>query len=469
MLYLNILPELAHHEYKIDYATGDFSVKVTDYAQQDILSNFAIIRTYNSRTGKWKFNLKDNSPKLTLKTLREIFFIYKDDNLIAVKDEIGRTTRYEYENNRLSRVNYPDGSYVKYSYGIYNRLILCVARGGKIVFQNVYDEFGRLMKTSDDSGTREFIYEDKNMQTIELGAEKTVYHWNRRKLIDKIIFSDGTYESFIYDDKRRLNYKVDRNGYEYFWRYSGDFLTRIIFPNGAIKKFEYDANANIVKMIDSSGYEEDYTYSSKNLMIAKKTRLNVKAWRHETWERDIEGRVLKHDVNGQVTAYSYDGESPAPSLIQTPCGYKFSCFYDKAFRILSLRTQAGEFFFAHTPMNDMIFSQQNIFEPIISVEDNLEKFDVEILDIGGRRIEGRRKVEDKYHLTRWKYDLNDNCIERRDWQNLQTLQSATGRVKVIKYEYDAQNRLIKKIEGGTTTKYNYDCLNKLVSKISKTI
>ena len=406
---------------------------------------------------------------MTLKTLREIFFIYEGNNLIAVKDEIGRTTRYEYENNRLSRVIYPDGSYVKYSYGIYNRLILCVARGGKVVFQNLYDEFGRLMKTANEFGTKKFVYEDKNMRTVEVGAERIVYKWNRRKLIDQITFSDGTREYFMYDDKRRLNYKVDRNGNEYFWRYSGDFLTRIIFPNGSIKKFEYDAKGNVIKMIDSSGYEENYAYSSKNLMIEKIVRLNVKNWRHETWERDMEGRILKHDVNGQVTTYAYDGQSPAPSLIQTPCGYKFSCFYDKVFRILSMRTQTGEFFFAHTPMNDMIFSQKNIFEPVISVEDHFEKFDVEIFDIGGRRIEARQKIGDKYHLTRWKYDLNDNCIERRDWQDLQTIQSATGRVKVIKYEYDLQNRLIKKIEGGTATKYNYDCLNRLISQKSKSV
>ena len=76
-------------------------------------------------------------------------------------------------------------------------------------------------------------------------------------------------------------------------------------------------------------------------------------------------------------------------------------------------------------------------------------------------IEFRENIGDKFKLIRWKYDLNDNCIERREWLDLQTLQSATGRVKIIKYEYDAQNRLIRKIEGDTVTKYYYDCLNRL--------
>ena len=44
------LPELARHEYTIDYATGNFTLKITDYAQQDILKIFTIHREYNSRT-----------------------------------------------------------------------------------------------------------------------------------------------------------------------------------------------------------------------------------------------------------------------------------------------------------------------------------------------------------------------------------------------------------------------------------
>ncbi len=57
--------------------------------------------------------------------------------------------------------------------------------------------------------------------------------------------------------------------------------------------------------------------------------------------------------------------------------------------------------------------------------------------------------------------MNDNCIERREWLDLQTIDSATGRVKVTQYEYDAQNRLIFKFDGENVAKYYYDCLNNL--------
>lgn len=454
------LPKLARHEYKINYATGNFALKIIDYTQKDILKNFTLIREYNSRTGLWKFNIDSKAQKITLKSLREIFFIYEGKNLIAVQDELGRVTRYEYEENLLRRVIYPDGSQVKYFYDYQKRLTLCIERGKKI-FQNEYDDFGRITKFSDDNGTRIFFYADKNRQTIEEGSENIVYCWNRRKLIEKILYSDGTEEAFIYDDDNHLNYTRGRDGAEHFWRYINGRLTMEILPDNLIKSFKYDACGNIIKEYDSDGKEIFFYYSKKNLLIGKKTRLNLKDWRRESWERDIKGRILKHNINGQITTYSYDDESPEPSMIETPCGYKFTCIYDKAYRLLTLITEAGEFSFAHTPMNEIIADKKNIFEPLEIPETFVEYSGIKIFDSGGRLIEIRQKVGDQFHLIRWKYDVNDNCIERREWRDLQTVQSATGRVKTIKYSYDAQNRLIRKNDGDTITKYYYDCLNRL--------
>lgn len=454
------LPELARHEYKIDYATGNFTLKITDYVQQDILKNFVIQREYNSLARHWNFNIDGRPQKITLQTLREIFFIYEGKNLISIRDEIGRITRYEYEDNLLTRVIYPDGTKINYSYDYERHLTLCIECGKKI-FQNEYDEFGRLIKISDANGTRNFFYDDKNRQTIESGRDNITYKWTRRKLIEKIFYADETSELLRYDTDYRLNYKLSRNGDEYVWRYTDGLLSREIFPDGKIIFYYYDDNGNLIRKVDSDGHEEIYFYSSKNLLIGKKTKLNIKNWRIEKFERDIEGRILKHDINGQITSYAYDDEAPVPSMIKTPCGYKFYCFYDKIYRLLTLKTEVGEFFFAHTPMNKIIATQENIFAPIESPEKFSEDADIKIFDIGDRLIEARQKIGDKFKLVRWKYDLNDNCIERREWLDLQTIDSATGRIKVTQYEYDAQNRLIFKFDGENVAKYYYDCLNNL--------
>ena len=459
MEFVKTLPELARHEYSIDYATGNFTLKITDYAQQDILKNFVIQREYNSLANRWKFNIDGRPQKLTLQTLREIFFIYEGKNLISVRDELGRITRYDYDENFLTCVTYPDRSQAKYIYDAYNKLAKCI-EGGKILFQNEYDEFGRLIKISDANGTRNFFYDDKNRQTIESGRDDITYKWTRRKLIEKIFYADGTTESFIYDANCRLNYKLSRNGDEFVWRYHKDFLAREILPDGMIISYEYD-NGNLIRKVDSDGREEIFSYSSKNLLIEKKVRLNVKDWRIEKFERDMAGRILTHDINGQITSYAYDEESPVPSMIKTPCGYKFSCFYDKVYRLLEIKTEVGEFFFSHTPMNKIVAEQKNIFAPIEKPEKFSEDADIKIFDNGDRLIEARQKIGDKFKLIRWKYDLNDNCIERREWLDLQTIESATGRVKVTQYEYDAQNRLTFEFDGENVAKYYYDCLNNL--------
>ena len=463
MYFENELPELARHEYKINYATGNFTLKITDYVQCDILKNFVVQREYNSLSNRWQFNIEGRPQKVTLQTLREVFFIYEGQNLISVRDEIGRTTRYDYAENFLSAVKYPDKTQVKYSYGNYKRLTTCI-EGGKILFQNEYDEFGRLVKITDANGTRNFFYDDKNRQTIESGRDDITYKWTRRKLIEKIFYADGTFELFKYDTDFRLNYRLSRNGDEYFWRYTDGLLTREIFPDGKIIYYEHDANGTLIRKTDSDGHEEIYFYSSKNLLIGKRVRLNVKDWRREIFERDMAGRILKHDINGQVTSYAYDEDSPVPSMIKTPCGYKFTCTYDKVYRLLEIKTEVGEIFFAHTQMNKIVAAQKDIFAPIEKPEKIPNDADIKIFDFGDRLIEARQKVGDKFKLVRWKYDLNDNCIERRAWLDLQTDQSATGRVKVTQYEYDAQNRLVFEFDGENVAKYYYDCLNNLTAE-----
>lgn len=454
------LPELARHEYAIDYATGNFTLKIIDYAQCDILKNFIVQREYNSLTNRWQFNIDGRPQKIILNTLREVFFIFEGKNLISVRDEIERTTRYDYDKNFLICAKYPDRSQAQYVYGDYKRLATCI-EGGKILFQNEYDEFGRIIKMTDANGTRNFFYDDKNRQTIERGRDNITYKWTRRKLIEKIFYADGTFDFFKYDTDYRLNYKLSRNGDEYIWRYTNGLLTREILPSGLIKSYEHDANGNLIRKADSDGREEIFSYSTKNLLIERKVRLNVKDWRRETFERDMAGRILTHNINGHVTSYSYDEESPVPSMIKTPCGYKFTCFYDKVYRLLTIKTEVGEFFFAHTPMNKIVAEHNDIFAPIEPPEKFSDDADIKIFDNGDRLIEVRQKVGDKFKLVRWKYDLNDNCIERREWIDLQTAQSATGRVKVTQYEYDAQNRLVFEFDGENVAKYYYDCLNRL--------
>ena len=452
---LEILPELGIHKFKIDFVTGNFFVHITDYSQCEILKNFSIEREYNSKVGEWKFNIAGKPKILTLSTKNKIFLLYEGENLIEIKDELGRTTKYFYDENFLKKIIYPDGSKIKYFYDENKMLQKVIGRDGEIIFQNEYDEFGRITKLN----SRNFDYDDQNLQVIE--DEKIFYKRNHKKLLTKIIYADGTEENFDYDDERNLIYYRNRQGKENFYKYEGGLLTQKIYFDGLERNFEYDKFGNLIKIFDSRGRETILKYSTKNLLIEKKVRLNVKDWRHEIFERDIVGRILMTNINGRITNYAYDENYPLPTLEKTPCGYKFSYRYDRVFRLLAMKTEVGEKFFSYTPMNEII-GDTKIFEKIYRPERNFFQSEIEIFDYGGRLIESRKKFDEKFHLTRYKYDLNNNCVERRDWKDLQDLESATGRVDIKKFEYDAQNRLIKKIEKNSVEKFKYDCLNRRV-------
>ena len=88
---------------------------------------------------------------------------------------------------------------------------------------------------------------------------------------------------------------------------------------------------------------------------------------------------------------------------------------------MALKTEVGEYFFTYNQLNEC-FDNENIFaqietpKKIETPEKNLPKADIEIYDEGGRLIESREKVGEKYKLIRLKYDKNDNCLERREWE-----------------------------------------------------
>ena len=83
---IEILPELGVHKFKIDFVTGNFSLKIIDYAQCEMLKNFLIEREYNSKVGEWKFNIVGKPKILTLSTKNKIFLTYEGENLIEIKE-----------------------------------------------------------------------------------------------------------------------------------------------------------------------------------------------------------------------------------------------------------------------------------------------------------------------------------------------------------------------------------------------
>ena len=81
------------------------------------------------------------------------------------------------------------------------------------------------------------------------------------------------------------------------------------------------------------------------------------------------------------------------------------------------------------------------------------------------------RVEDGkalYRLTRYRYDKAGNKTEEKRYNDYQTKESAAGTVLTIRYEYDADDRLIKVTDStGAVLEYGYDSQNRRVSESRK--
>lgn len=344
------LPKLAQNQTRINYATGDFIINVNDYAQHDILKNFVISREYHSRKNGWTFNRNFSTEKIILDSTSEVKIFLNEDRLSEILDMINRRTIYEYQDGLLIKIIYPDRSFIIYNYDQNQRLISCIDRNGEIIFKNEYDELGRLTRTKDLKGVRVFWYEDDNRRTIETPAN-IIYNWNRQKQIEQINYQNGNSEIFDYDGDKLIFWR-DRRSNEYQFEYQGENLISETLPGDLIKNYFYD-NDQLIAENDNQGHEIYYRYSSKGFLIAKDVRLSIKSWRREKFQRDALGRIIKHEVNGRITNYSYDDNSPNPTLKTTPNNYKFNYRYDPVNRLLAIQSLNTEIKFTYDPLNEV--------------------------------------------------------------------------------------------------------------------
>ena len=419
--------------------------------------------------------------KIKLASGAEIYVNFKDNKLSEIRDALGRKTSYIYDGELLKEVVYPNRSKISYYYDTNGFLIGCKDRDGVMKFSLVCDEFGKVIEREDYRGKFTFDYEDQNRRTIMTNSadnDKTYFYWNRRGQVEKVVYSDNTDEIFSYNELGKMTYAKNRQNLEEHWDY--DASGNLIFEekrDKTWKKFFYE-NEKLVEEKNSADGEIYYYYNEQNFLREKRTKLNVKDWDVETWERDSFGRILSHTHNGKTFRYSYEDYSPMPNFLETPAGEKISFRYDEAFRLLVVHDSLGEENFSYSALNllrsktdtlgDKKFFKYNLQGNSLDAEErkkvSLEKkisYALDKFDNGGRKIESRKKIyagggKFLYALKRWTYDADGNVLIERSWVDCQDEKSATGRVRTIKKFFDLAGRLIRIEDNrGAVIEYEY--------------
>ncbi|MCK5125525.1 MAG: RHS domain-containing protein [candidate division Zixibacteria bacterium] len=156
----------------------------------------------------------------------------------------------------ITKVTYPKGNYLEYSY-YDNGLLEDIENqfGGRVHYE--YDLYSRCSLE---------VYYDSLDTMFKYGR----YLYTPRGQLEKIVFDDSTFYEFEYDEMGNRTLVVDANAnsisYKYdnlnrldtIWQYNGNVLY-----NTAL---EYDNNSNLSKVIDPDSNEYIYSYTDNGLL-----------------------------------------------------------------------------------------------------------------------------------------------------------------------------------------------------------
>ncbi|MEL6951651.1 MAG: RHS repeat-associated core domain-containing protein [Pseudomonadota bacterium] len=230
-----------------------------------------------------------------------------------------RTTSYDYKiDGSLSKVTFPDGTYLQFFYDTHNRLnrientlgeyyaferdlagnikseriqhdettttiqdVCCNHHGEPvptIVTETVavtdketlydYDALSRLEKITDGNSNWSLIRYNKNdlvRLVQDAKGQQTTQEYNARNELDEVLNPDGGVVAMTYDNNALLSTVTDAIGVTTTYTRNGHGEAEVEYsPDSGNWRYEYDESGNITKVTDGRNYVTDYHYDVIN-------------------------------------------------------------------------------------------------------------------------------------------------------------------------------------------------------------
>jgi RHS repeat-associated protein len=236
-----------------------------------------------------------------------------------VTDANQHTTSYSYDdNNRLTRIDYPDSTYETFTYydtgALYTR-----TDGNGVTTTYTRDELDRVTAIDYPGAASDvtFTYDAEGRVTrMQDGNCDTLYHydvWGTTEY-DQLIQVQRKYgsmtsyraTSYTYDENYNRIGMVDGAGNGTSYTYDANNQLASITRLGTTY-FTYDAVGNrTLKTFPNSAYTA-YTYNNRNWLTSLENRkadtlISSYAYGHD----DVGNRTSMTEANGDVTSYTYD-------------------------------------------------------------------------------------------------------------------------------------------------------------------
>lgn len=438
-----------------------------------------------------------------LGNITKYFYDRLSGNLIAIRDSLGNTTKFELDTaGNIIKMIDPNAHITTNEYDSLNRLTKTIdPESGESIYS--YDKKGNLISLRDERGnTTSYTYDvlDRLIKRVNPLNETDTYTydnegyttaWTNRKgveisylydpanqLIQKTLGNEDIYSygydldgnmSFISDSDSRVSYEYD--GLDRMIRSSTEDSPK---QPEIIQLYEYDKNNNRISLRagfsdedEDNFIENSYTYDVENQL----TTLSSIAGKFRFQYDDLSRMTEMTYPNGIISSMSYEGDSRLSKLEYKLAGKTqnlFSYRYDDFNNKKRMKTFRGLL-----PVSSPIHYNYDEKDQLLSATNPLRALAGESFtyDLSGNRL--RRTGQSSNSI----YNNNNQLTEDEDYNysydsNGNLIQKVHKRTMIaIKYKWDIENRLIQVTKHtnenalpNETVTYSYDALDRRIEK-----
>jgi RHS repeat-associated protein len=251
------------------------------------------------------------------------------DRITTITDPSGNVLQYEYDRNGdLTQQTDQNGNTTTFTYLSGHFLQNWINPNGIRAYRNDYDDAGRLIATTDASGHKRVFVNDMaaNRQVVydRLG-NPTVTEYDALGRATKIIYSDGGFTAYTYDDKNNILSRTDPDGGTWTFQYDkhGNQIQRTD-PLNHTYSFTYDANSHILTATDPENFTTTNVFDAAGHL----TQVLDANGGTTTWVYDNAGNLASFtDATNQTATFQNDGRGNRLQR-QLPNGYLQTFTYD---------------------------------------------------------------------------------------------------------------------------------------------
>lgn len=358
---------------------------------------------------------------------QELSFQYQNNMLACIQDKSGRKCCFTYHGELLENMTLSNQGKVSYQYTTEGYLTHITNENGKCYVVNQYDRKGRVTRQQTADG-EEYIFmynpaEKRNSVTRMSDNTTTTYFYNRKQLVERTVYDDGTETISHYDDNECVIYEKNKIGFEIYREYTNDGkLIRETNTSGYTMQYSYDEAGNLICKEDNTGSRAEFGYDFNGNLLKARILLDEGVWAENSFAYDTHGRLLKlTDANGNSREWKYDTGYSHASVYLGAEGEEIQYMIDEYGRVMSEHSDRG-----------MIEYSYNMLNYITSITDEEGFSTQKVYDATGKVMKLVRPNQSGE--TSYQYDAMDHLIKVTD---------PCGNIKAV--QVDSEGRVTKEI------------------------